>query len=180
MLIVSEMHDTHRGRQRHAVFLCPLLTFPIPASMKGTPMATTDQAEFTRFGAGDPTNVFVRIDKRVDLVMTLGATAQAQVNLPANAQRVMVALETPAAFSGSPTNIYTRVGLSSGGQEIVADTDVKAQGHIAGTIAASLNQTTLAAGAVTPVYLQCAANGGTAPAGTVSVYVGYAVPAAGN
>ncbi len=143
-------------------------------------MATIDQNEFTRFGAGDKSNVFVRIDKRVDLVMTAGGTVSAQINLPANAQRLMVMFETPAAFSGSPTNIYTRVGLTSGGQEIVADSDVKAQGHLAGTIATALNQTAITANGVTPVYLQCTANGGTAPAGTVSVYVGYAVPAEGN
>ena len=143
-------------------------------------MATIDQTEFTRFGAGDKTNVFVRIDKRVDLIMVAGVTAQAQITLPANAQRLMVMFETPAAFSGSPTNINARVGLTSGGQEIVADSDVKAQGHLAGTIAGSLNQTAIAANGVTPVYLQCVANGGTAPAGTVSAYVGYAVPAEGN
>ena len=143
-------------------------------------MATSDQTEFTRFGAGDKSNVFVRIDKRVDLAMVAGATVQAQINLPANAQRLMVVFETPAAFSGSPTNIYSRVGLTSGGQEIVADSDVKAQGHLTGTLAATLNQTALAANGVTPVYLQSAANGGTAPAGTVSVYVGYAVPAERN
>jgi len=143
-------------------------------------MATIDQTEFTRLGAGDKSNIFLRVDKRVDLSMSAGAPVQAQINLPANAQRIMVAFETPAAFAGAPTNINARVGLTGGGQEIVADTDVKAQGHVAGTIAATLNQTALAAGGVTPVYLQCAANGGTAPSGTVSVYVGYAVPAEGN
>lgn len=143
-------------------------------------MATSDQSEFVRYGAGDKTNVFVRVDRRVDLTMTAGATAQAQINLPANAQRLTVAFETPNAFAGSPVNINARLGLTSGGQEIVADTDVKSQGHIAAAIALTLDQTAFAANAVTPVYLQCAANGGTAPSGTVSVYVGYAVPAAGN
>ena len=143
-------------------------------------MATIDQTEFMRFGAGDKSNIFIRVDKRVDLVMLAGASVQAQINLPANAQRLMVAFETPTPFSGTPTNINVRVGLTSGGQEIVADSDVKAQGHLAGVINAALNQTAVAANGLTPIYLQCAANGGAAPAGTVSVYVGYAVPAEGN
>jgi hypothetical protein len=143
-------------------------------------MATLDQTEFMRFGAGDKSNVFVRVDKRVDLVMSAGVAVQAQITLPANAQRLMVAFETPTAFSGTPTNINARVGLTAGGQDIVADTDVKAQGHVAGVINAALNQTAVAVNGLTSVYLQCAANGGTAPAGTVSVYVGYAVPAEGN
>jgi hypothetical protein len=143
-------------------------------------MATIDQTEFSRFGAGDRANVLLRVDKRVDLTMVAGAQVNLQINLPPNAQRITVALETPTAFSGTPTNINCRVGLTNGGQEIVADTDVKAQGHIAGTIAAALNQTNLAATGVTPVYLQLAAVGGTNPAGTCSVYVGYAVPAEGN
>jgi hypothetical protein len=143
-------------------------------------MATIDQSEFARFGAGDKTNVFLRVDKRVDLTMVAGATVSAQINLPAGAQRVTVSFETPTAFSGTPTNINARVGLAAAGQEVVADTDVKSQGHIAGTIVAALNQTTVAAAGVTPLYLQVAANGGTSPAGTVSVYIGYAVPAEGN
>jgi hypothetical protein len=144
------------------------------------PMATIDQSEFTRFGAGDKSNMLVRVDKRVDLTLAAGGSVSAQINLPANAQRLMVAFETPTAFSGTPTNIYVRAGLTSGGQEIVADTDVKGQGHLTGTIAAGLNQTAVAANGITPVYLQCAANGGTTPAGTVSVYIGYGVPAEGN
>lgn len=143
-------------------------------------MATRDQFESTRYGAGDKTNVFVRVDKRVDLTMAAGATVQAQISLPANAQRLTVAFETPNAFAGTPVNINTRLGLTAGGQEIVADTDVKGQGHIAAAIVPALDQTAFSANAVTTVYLQCAANGGTAPSGTVSVYVGYAVPAAGN
>jgi hypothetical protein len=143
-------------------------------------MATIDQTEFTRLGAGDKSNIFLRVDKRVDLTMSGGVAVQAQINLPVNAQRVTVAFETPNLFTGTPTNINTRVGLTSGGQEIVGDTDVKAQGHITGTINAALNQVTLAAGGITPVYLQCAAVGGSQAAGTVSVYVGYAVPAEGN
>ena len=143
-------------------------------------MATIDQTEFMRFGAGDKSNIFLRVDKRIDLVMTGGAAVQSQINLPAGAQRLMVAFETPAAFAGAPTNINVRAGLTAGGQEIVADTDVKAQGHVAGNIAAALNQTAVAANGITPVYLQCAANGGATPSGTVAVYVGYAVPAEGN
>lgn len=143
-------------------------------------MATIDQTEFMRFGAGDKSNIFLRVDKRIDLVMSAGIAVSGQINLPAGAQRLMVAFETPTPFTGTPTNIYVRAGLTAGGQEIVADTDAKAQGHVAGTIAAALNQTALAAGGVTPIYLQCTANGGTAPSGTVSVYVGYAVPAEGN
>ena len=143
-------------------------------------MATIDQTEFMRFGAGDKSNIFLRVDKRIDLVMSAGATVQGQINLPAGAQRLMVAFETATAFTGAPTNINVRAGLTAGGQEIVADTDAKAQGHVAGTIANTLNQTAVAANGVTPIYLQCAANGGTAPSGTVSVYVGYAVPAEGN
>ncbi len=142
-------------------------------------MSTEMQKEFGRWGAGDRTNLKVRVEKRIDLVMTAGVTVTANFNLPASASRLTVAFETPTAFSGAPTHINARVGLSSGGQEIVADTDIQAQGHITGTIAAALNQpditgsTSGQGGSVTPVYLQLAAAGGTNPAGTCSVFISY-------
>ncbi len=142
-------------------------------------MATIDQSAFMRYGAGDKSNVFVRVDKRVDLVMAAGATTAAQINLPAGAQRLSVAFETPVAFSGAPTSIMARVGTAAGGQQVVADIDVKAQAHVTGTIVPGFDQTAVAANGVTPLFLQIAATGGTAPAGTVSAYVGYAVPAEG-
>jgi len=152
---------------------------------KGQPMATIDQSEFFRYGAGDKSNVFVRVDKRVDLIMAAGATVSAQITIPAGAQRVTVAFETPGAFSGAPTNVNARAGTAAAGQDIVADTDVKAQGHVTAAIAAALDQTKLTGDATkgysnTPLYLQLAANGGTNVGGTCYAYVGYAVPAEGN
>jgi len=148
-------------------------------------MATIDQSEFFRYGAGDKSNVFVRVDKRVDLIMAGSAAAAAQIVIPAGAQRVTVALETPAAFSGAPTNVNARVGSALAGQDIVADTDIKGRGHIPATIAAALDQSKVTGDPTkgysnTPLYLQLAANGGTNVGGTCYAYVGYAVPAEGN
>jgi hypothetical protein len=52
---------------------------------------------------------------------------------------------------------------------VVADTDVKAQGHVNGTIVAAFDAIT---GAET-YFLQLAANGGTSPAGSVVVAIEY-------
>ncbi len=142
-------------------------------------MATELQKDLARWGGGDRTNIKVRVEKRVDLVMTGGTTVSAQFSLPADASRITVAFETPSAFTGTPTHINARIGLTSGGQEIVADTDVQAQGHLAGTIVAALNNADVTGsiagkgGSITPVYLQLAAVGGATPAGTCSAFISY-------
>ena len=109
----------------------------------------------------------------VVLTMTGGTTVSGQLSLPAGTWLDAIRLETPAAFSGSPTNINVRCGSAAAGQQVVADVDAKGQGHIAATIVASLD----AVGAVpTVLYFQAAAVGGTAPAGTVNVLVHYRPP----
>ncbi len=136
-------------------------------------MATVDQSEYARFGGGDRSNVFVRVDKRIDLTMVAGTTVAASLVLPVGAQRLTVQAEVPAAFSGSPTNINLSVGTAAAGAQIVAAMDVKAQGHTPGVVVAGFDNTASAG----TVYVTLAAVGGSAPAGVCTVYVGYAVPA---
>ena len=109
----------------------------------------------------------------VSLTMTAGATVSGQMNLPAGSWLDAVKLETPAAFSGAPTNVNVRVGSAAAGQQVVADVDAKAQGHIAATIVSTLDAV---GGAPTVLYFQAAAVGGTSPAGTVNVLVHYRPP----
>ena len=109
----------------------------------------------------------------VSLTMTAGATVSAMVSLPAGAWLDAIRLETPAAFSGSPTNINVRCGSAAAGQQVVVDVDAKAQGHIAATIVAGLDAVN---GVPTTLYFQAAAVGGSSPAGTVNVLVHYRPP----
>lgn len=107
------------------------------------------------------------------LTMVAGATVSGSVSLPVGSWIQAVKFETPTAISGSPTNINCRVGTAAAGQEVVADTDAKAQGHITATMVAAFD---VVGNNASAVFGQCAAVGGTNPAGTVNVVVDYSAP----
>ncbi len=114
-----------------------------------------------------------RYGQTLALAMAAGATVTGQIVVPQGSWITTIRAETPAAFSGSPANIYLRVGNAAAGQQLLADTDVKAQGEVVGATPATYdrvnnNDTTL--------YVQLAANGGTSPAGSCNVVVEYFPP----
>ena len=132
-------------------------------------MATEESFIASNHGVGSRP----RYGQTISLVMAAGATVSGQLALPQGSWITTIRGETPAAFSGSPTNINLRVGNAAAGQQLMADTDIKAQGELMGTIPAAYdrinnNDTTL--------YFQLAANGGTSPAGTCNVLVEYFPP----
>lgn len=86
-----------------------------------------------------------------------------------------VSIETPAAISGTPTTCNVRLGSAAAGQQIVADVDGKAAGHIAATIVAAFDKIGGFVGLNT-VYIQLVTAGGTAAAGTINVRVAYSSP----
>lgn len=134
-------------------------------------MSTTAQIYAQREGGAPAARTgFTQL---VSLTMAGGATVSGAVSLPAGAWLDAIRLETPAAFTGSPTNINVRCGSAAAGQQVVADVDAKAQGHIAATLVSSLDAV---GGVPTILYLQAAAVGGTSPAGTVNVLVHYRPP----
>jgi hypothetical protein len=132
-------------------------------------MATEESFIATNHGVGSRP----RYGQTVALTMTAGATATGQMALPQGSWITTIRGETPAAFSGSPTNINLRVGNAAAGQQLLADTDVKAQGEIMGSIAAAYDRI---ANNDTTLFFQLAANGGTSPAGTCNVLVEYFPP----
>lgn len=107
------------------------------------------------------------------LTMVAGATVSASITLPANAWLSTIQFETATAISGAPTNINARTGTAAAGQQVVADVDVKAQGHVTGTIVAALDKQGFAATGPTTLFFQLAAVGGTSPAGTVNAIIHY-------
>lgn len=107
------------------------------------------------------------------LTMAAGATTSGSVSIPAGSWPIALRLETATAFTGSPTNINFRAGNTAAGQQLVADVDVKAQGHINATIVAAYDTI---GNTDTTIYYQIAAVGGTNPAGTVNVILEYYPP----
>jgi hypothetical protein len=135
-------------------------------------MASEDQfLNIAHRGAGS------RLGSRQLLPLTVNGngTVSGIMTLPAGCWLHSVAIETPSAISGTPTSALVRVGISLAGQEIVADVDAKAQGHIAATIVAGFDAVA-GLGNVTSLFLQAVTSGGTAPAGTINILVGYDAP----
>ncbi len=131
--------------------------------------------EYSRLGAGRKTLLFNRLSKIVTMTMSGGVTVSDMIRLPAGAVLRGVNTEVPAAFSGTPTAMNLRVGTAAAGAQVMADTDVKAQGHGTGTIVTAFDVVG-AFVAESDLYLQLAASGGTTPAGTVYVVVNYDAP----
>ncbi len=71
---------------------------------------------------------------------------------------------------------HFRAGLTDTGQEIVADVDAKALGHVNATIVAALDKVGGFLNADMTLYLQLTTAGGTAPAGTVHAIIDYDAP----
>lgn len=107
------------------------------------------------------------------LTMAAGATTSGSVNIPAGSWPTAIRAEVATAFSGSPTNINFRAGNAAAGQQLVADVDVKAQGHTNCTIVAAYD---IVGSVDSTIYFQIAAVGGTNPAGTVNVITEYFAP----
>lgn len=97
------------------------------------------------------------------------------ITVPGPSWMKTVYIETPVAIGGAPTNCYVRVGTTSGGQDIVADTDGKAQGHIAATIASTFDKVNGLNG-LSQVYYQVNTIGGTSPSGTINLLISYDAP----
>ncbi len=133
-------------------------------------MATVIQKDRTRAGAGTPARALAA--QNLALTMAAGATTSGSITVPEGSWLAGIRVEVATAFSGSPTNINFRAGTAAAGQQVVADVDVKAQGHFSSTIVAAFDSTTGA----TTYYFQIAANGGTNPAGTAVVHLSYYPP----
>jgi hypothetical protein len=135
-------------------------------------MATLTQKVEARRG-GQP-----RTSELITLTMAAGAVVDQPIAIPQGSAALSFRWMTPAAFTGSPTNIWLTVGKTSGGQDYVANTDAKA--------AAGLSAPTQATGAVADLvawpaqsaHATLTANGGTNAAGTVYLLVEYTPPPA--
>ena len=110
------------------------------------------------------------------ITMAAGATTQGTITVPAGSWIRAIKAEVPTAFTGSPTNINLRAGSTAAGNDIMADTDVKAAGHFSGTMVAGWDATGSAATAAYTINFQIATVGGTSPVGTVYVFVDYVAP----
>lgn len=130
-------------------------------------MATVEQKRLAKRGGSIAARELYA--RAVTLTMAAGATVSDSLTLPEGAWLEGIQAEVATAITGTPTNINLRVGTAAAGQEVVADTDVKAQGHFNTTIVASFDKQTGA----TTYYFRLAAVGGTNPAGTVNVIVKF-------
>lgn len=140
-------------------------------------MPTEDQMLSGQRGAnldGIPAQTFVT--KKVAITVNGNTTVKAQVVLPAGSIFRSITLDTPTAISGSPSSSNFRAGTSDTGQQVVADVDAKAQGHISATIVAALDKVGGFSASNTTLYLQVTTAGGTSSAGTIYALVSYDAP----
>lgn len=140
-------------------------------------MATEDQFNAARRASGvtGAGTARVRCSRSIDITIAGHAAAvkDSTITLPAGSWLRAVTLETPTAISGSPSSVNFRAGTTDTGQQIVADVDAKAQGHITGTVVAGFEKK-LAVD--TQLFLQATSAGGTAEAGVITVFVDYDAP----
>lgn len=115
------------------------------------------------------------VAQAVTLTVAGNTTVKGNIVLPAGSWLDSLLIETPVAISGSPTHSYVRAGSTDGGQDIVADVDAQAQGHIAATIVAALDRLDAAASQYT-VFYQLTTTGGTSSAGDVDLIFKYFAP----
>lgn len=137
-------------------------------------MPTVMQKERARAGAGLTGAASARTPVALNQAITMvaGATVSGSFVVPEGSWLAAIKAEVATAFTGSPTNINLRIGSAAAGQQVVADTDVKAVGHVACTIVAAFD----CIAGITTYFYQLAINGGTNPAGTVNVRVDYFPP----
>jgi hypothetical protein len=141
-------------------------------------MATEDQFIAARRAAGvtGATTARVRCNQPVTFTVAGNTTVKVPVNLPAGAYFRGIQVETPADVGGTPTTCNFRCGTADTGQQVVADVDVKAQGHFSTTIVTGLDKVGGFSAAQTTLYLQLTTAGGTSPTGTVYAFVDYDAP----
>lgn len=137
-------------------------------------MSTLDQKLSSR-RTGNTGQAFNRVSQRASFTFADNGTVKAQITLPASAARPSIQIENPTTFTGTPTSAMFRAGTTDTGQEIVADVDAKAAGHIASTIVAGYNRGVPLA-SQTILYLQVVVVGGIAPVGTIYAFVDYDAP----
>lgn len=138
-------------------------------------MATDDQYMSYLRGAGDGVPAKVRVVKKVLFTVAGSTTISTSVVLPAGADFRNIVLDTPVAITNAPTSCLFRAGTAAAGQQVVADVDAKAQGHISTTIVASLDKGAVAALSNTTIYLAMTTIGASA-AGTIECFVEYDAP----
>lgn len=139
-------------------------------------MATEAQYQAARQGVGiQPKNV---VSRTITFTVNGNSTvSDSSVTLPAGSVLHSITLDTPTAISGTPTSCMFRCGTAAAGQQVVADVDGKAQGHIAATIVAALDKVGGFSAADTQLFMQVVTSGGTASAGTIYAILNYAAPA---
>jgi hypothetical protein len=139
-------------------------------------MPTEDQMMSSKRGAGDGKPAMVRVTKKVTFTIAANATYSDSVDMPPGSTFVGIQGETPTAVAGTPTTCNFRAGTAAAGQQVVADVDLKGQGHVACTIVATFDKVGNAATAKQTIFLQLVCVGGTGPSGTVYALVTYDAP----
>lgn len=138
-------------------------------------MATEDATLNTKRGAGIPARV--RVSKLISLTVNGNTTVKdSSVVVPAGSYYRAHTIDTPTAISGTPTTCNVRIGTADAGQQILADVDAKAQGHITGTVVAALDKVGGFASADTTLFAQVVTSGGTSSAGKIYILVDYDAP----
>ena len=134
-------------------------------------MATEDSYIQSGHGVGSRSSA-----RQLSVLTVNGAnTVKGPITVPAGSWLNAIAIETPSAITGTPTNCNVTVGTTDGGSDIVAAVDCKGQGHVAATIATAFDKVGGLA-TLNTLFIQVASTG-TAPAGTINVLVSYDAPA---
>lgn len=137
-------------------------------------MATEDQYLASRRGVGSESRA--KTAQHLTLTVNGNTTLKGQVTLPAGSHLRGIKVNTPTAITGTPTHTYLRAGATDGGQDYVADTDVKAAAtESAMSVVASIDQVNGFA-SDTVIFFQLTTSGGTSSAGPVNVFVDYDAP----
>lgn len=118
-----------------------------------------------------------RSTSKQNLALTVNGntTVTGTIAVPDGSWTDAFAIETPTAISGTPTSCLVRIGTTLHGQEIVADVDAKAQGHIAATIVAGFDKVAGMVGKTT-YFVEITTSGGTSSAGTINILPRYDAP----
>lgn len=138
-------------------------------------MATEDVSVNTKRGAGIPARV--RVSKLITLTVNGNTTVKdSSVVVPTGSYYRAHTMDTPTAISGTPSSCNVRIGTADTGQQILADVDCKAQGHVAGTVVAALDKVGGFATTDTTLFSQVTTSGGTSSAGTIYILIDYDAP----
>lgn len=138
-------------------------------------MPTQDQMDSALRSAYSGVAAKVRVTQKATFTVNGATTVLGTAVLPAGSDFRAITLDTPTAISGAPTSCLFRAGTALHGQQVVADVDAKAQGHIAATIVAALDKGNVAALATTTIFMEVTTVGG-GTAGPIVAYVEYDAP----